>query len=128
MPVSAAVRNRCHCRTPINTPADHAWLLKADSVFGARSEQTHAGWLVLVQGGKILAVGPPAEVHAPVDAQTIDLPGMTMLPGLIDAHSHIFLHPYNETLWNDQVLKESQSSPCPATPRPISAPWSTCPS
>ena len=35
------------------------------------------------------------------------LPGTTLMPGLIDAHSHIFLHPYNETLWNDQVLKES---------------------
>jgi imidazolonepropionase-like amidohydrolase len=31
---------------------------------------------------------------------------MTLLPGLVDAHSHLFLHPYNETLWNDQVLKE----------------------
>jgi imidazolonepropionase-like amidohydrolase len=95
--------------TPINTPADHAWLLKADRVFDARGEQTHAGWLVLVKGGKILAVGPSAEVHAPADAQTVELPGMTLLPGLIDAHSHIFLHPYNETLWNDQVLKESQA-------------------
>jgi hypothetical protein len=43
MPVSAAVHDRCHCRTSINTPADHVWLLKADSVFDARSEQTHAG-------------------------------------------------------------------------------------
>lgn len=80
--------------TPINSPANHAWLLKANRVFDARSEQTHAGWLVLVQGGKILAAGPSAEVHAPADAQTIELPGMTLLPGLIDAHSHIFLHPY----------------------------------
>jgi hypothetical protein len=95
--------------TPINTPADHAWLLKADRVFDARSEQTHVGWLVLVRDGKIVALGPAAQVVAPADAQTIDLPGMTLLPGLIDAHSHIFLHPYNETLWNDQVLKESQS-------------------
>jgi imidazolonepropionase-like amidohydrolase len=31
---------------------------------------------------------------------------MTLLPGLIDAHSHVFLHPYNEALWDDQVLKE----------------------
>jgi imidazolonepropionase-like amidohydrolase len=34
------------------------------------------------------------------------MPGATLMPGMIDAHSHIFLHPYNETLWNDQVLKE----------------------
>ena len=93
----------------VNKPADHAWLLKADRVFDARSEQTHAGWVLLIQGDRIAAVGPAAQVKAPPGTQTIELPGMTLLPGLIDAHSHIFLHPYNETLWNDQVLKESQA-------------------
>ncbi|MET0255703.1 MAG: amidohydrolase family protein [Luteibacter sp.] len=83
------------------------WLLKADRVFDARSEQTHPGWVVLVQGERIVAVGAAAEVAVPAGAQTIDLPGTTLLPGLIDAHSHIFLHPYNETPWNDQVLKET---------------------
>jgi imidazolonepropionase-like amidohydrolase len=82
-------------------------LLKADRVFDARDEQTHEGWVVLVQGGKISDVGPASKVAAPAGTQTIDLPGTTLLPGLIDAHSHIFLHPYNETLWNDQVLKET---------------------
>lgn len=91
----------------VNQPAEHAWLLKADRVFDARSEQTHAGWVVLVQGEHIVAVGSEAQVKAPSGTQTISLPGMTLLPGLIDAHSHIFLHPYNETLWNDQVLKET---------------------
>jgi imidazolonepropionase-like amidohydrolase len=93
----------------VNKPADHAWLLKADRVFDARNEQTHAGWVLLIQGDRIAAVGPAAQVTAPPGTQTIELPGMTLLPGLIDAHSHIFLHPYNETLWNDQVLKESQA-------------------
>jgi imidazolonepropionase-like amidohydrolase len=93
----------------VDKPADHAWLFKADRVFDARSEQTHAGWVLLVQGERILAVGPAAQVKVPPGTQTIELPGMTLLPGLIDAHSHIFLHPYNETLWNDQVLKESQA-------------------
>jgi imidazolonepropionase-like amidohydrolase len=89
------------------TTAGHAWLLKGDRVFDARSEQTHAGWVVLVQGDKIVAVGATKDVAAPPGTQTVDLPGMTILPGLIDAHSHIFLHPYNETPWNDQVLKET---------------------
>jgi imidazolonepropionase-like amidohydrolase len=93
----------------VDKPADHPWLLKADRVFDARSEQTHTGWVVLVEGDKIAAVGPAAQVNAPPGTQTIELPGTTLLPGLIDAHSHIFLHPYNETLWNDQVLKESQA-------------------
>ena len=88
-------------------PVDHPWLLKGDRVFNARSEQAHSGWVVLVQGDKILAVGPAKDVTPPAGTQTIDLPGMTILPGLIDAHSHIFLHPYNETSWNDQVLKET---------------------
>ncbi|HEY1889123.1 MAG TPA: amidohydrolase family protein [Steroidobacteraceae bacterium] len=84
-----------------------SYLLKADRVFDARSEQTHSGWVVLVQGDKIAAVGPASQVNAPADAQVIDMPGATLLPGLIDAHSHIFLHPYNETLWDNQVLNET---------------------
>ncbi len=83
-----------------------SYVLKADRVFDARSEQTHAGWAVLVRGDKIAAVGPADQIEAPGDTQVIELAGTTLLPGLIDAHSHIFLHPYNETLWNDQVLKE----------------------
>ena len=38
---------------------------------------------------------------------TLDLPGATLLPGLIEGHSHVLLHPYKETSWNDQVLRES---------------------
>jgi len=86
--------------------ADHAWLLRADRVFDARDAHTHAGWAVLVENNRILAVGPASGIKAPTGTKTIELPGTTLMPGLIDAHSHIFLHPYNETLWNDQVLKE----------------------
>jgi imidazolonepropionase-like amidohydrolase len=93
---------------PSKQPAS-SWLLRPQQVFDATSEQAHAGWVVLVTGNKIAAVGPSATVTAPPDAQTIDLPGMTLLPGLIEAHTHIFLHAYNETLWNDQVLKESEA-------------------
>jgi imidazolonepropionase-like amidohydrolase len=84
----------------------HPLLLRPDRVFDATSEDTHAGWVVLVQGDSIAAVGPAAAVRVPRGAETIALPGTTLLPGLIDAHSHLFLHPYNETLWNDQVLTE----------------------
>jgi imidazolonepropionase-like amidohydrolase len=80
-------------------------LLRPAQVWSA-GEPLHAGWVVLTQGERILALGPPGEVSVPADAQIIDLPGATLLPGLIDAHSHLFLHPYNETLWDDQVLKE----------------------
>lgn len=79
-------------------------LLRPARVFDASSSEPHEGWVVLVTGDKITAAG--ANVAAPPNTKVIDLPGMTLMPGLIDAHSHIFLHPYNETLWNDQVLKE----------------------
>ncbi len=96
---------------PVHARADAAagagvFLLTADRVFDARSESAHAGWAVLVEGGRIAAVGPRGSIEAPAGATVIDLPGTTLLPGLIDAHSHIFLHPYNETSWTDQVLKE----------------------
>jgi len=65
---------------------------------------THDGWSVLVDGDKIAAAGP--NVSAPAGARTIDLPGATLMPGLIEGHSHLFLHPYNETMWDDQVLHE----------------------
>lgn len=82
-----------------------ATLLRPAQVWTA-GEPAHAGWVVLTEGERIVAVGAESAVHAPAQAQEIDLPGATLLPGLIDAHSHLFLHPYNETLWNDQVLKE----------------------
>lgn len=81
-------------------------LLRPQRVFDATGAEAHDGWVVVVTGDKIAAVGPAARVEVPAGTKTIDLPGMTLLPGLIDAHSHIFLHPYNEVLWNDQVLKE----------------------
>lgn len=69
-------------------------------------EMLHDGWAVRVQGDRIQAVGPAAAVSSP-GATVIDLPGATLLPGLVEGHSHVLLHPYNETTWNDQVLHES---------------------
>jgi len=68
--------------------------------------RTLAGARVLVRDGRIEAVGGDA---AAADARAVDLPDCTLLPGLIDAHSHLFLHPYDETPWDDQVLKESEA-------------------
>jgi len=69
----------------------------------------HDNWVVLVRGEKIEAVGPASSVSAPAGAKVIDLPGSTLMPGLIEAHSHVLLHPYSETSWNDQVARESLS-------------------
>ncbi|HYL78051.1 MAG TPA: amidohydrolase family protein [Bryobacteraceae bacterium] len=65
----------------------------------------HQGWAVRVKGDRIDAAGPAASIDA-TGAKVIELPGTTLLPGLVEGHSHILLHPYNETVWNDQVLHE----------------------
>lgn len=78
-------------------------ILKPARVFDG--ESMHEGWGVRVRGEQIEAAGPAAGLATP-GATVIDLPGTTLLPGLIEGHSHILLHPYNETTWNDQVLHE----------------------
>src|SRR6266498_647554 len=85
------------------------YLLKPAHVFDGESAQLHEDWLVLVRGEKIQAVGRADDIKALADAKVIDLPGMTLMPGLIDAHSHVLLHPYSETVWNDQVAREALS-------------------
>jgi imidazolonepropionase-like amidohydrolase len=80
------------------------YLLKPAQVFDGVDPHPHAGWSVLVDGDRIAAAGP--NVAAPAGAKVIDLPGATLIPGMIEGHSHLFLHPYNETLWDDQVLHE----------------------
>ncbi len=82
-------------------------LLKPARVWTAEDAgPPHDGWGVLVKDGKIVAVGPAAGLDAS-GAEVIDLPGATLIPGLMDLHSHLLLHPYNETSWDDQVLKEA---------------------
>jgi len=79
-------------------------LLAPDRVFTAQDRTAHPGWKVLVEGDTIRAVGP--DIVPPRGVRTLRLPGTTLLPGLMDIHSHLFLHPYNEAAWDDQVLKE----------------------
>src|SRR3954468_14011339 len=85
---------------------DSFYLLKADRVFDG--EELHTDWVVLVRGNKIEAAGS-MNFKLPANTRVIELNGTTLLPGLIEGHSHLFLHPYNETSWNDQVLKESRA-------------------
>jgi imidazolonepropionase-like amidohydrolase len=85
--------------------ADPTFVLKPARVW-TDGEPVHTGWVVVVEGNHIRAAGPEKSVEVPAGAQVVELPQTTLLPGLMDAHSHLFLHPYNETSWNDQVLKE----------------------
>ena len=72
-------------------------------------EEIHVGWVVAVEDQRIIYAGEDAGAKKINADQVFDLPGSTLLPGLIEGHSHILLHPYNETNWNDQVLKESEA-------------------
>jgi len=81
-------------------------LLVPKAVWDGTADAPQEGWVVLVRGGKIEATGPEARLTVPAGAERIPLAGTTLLPGLIEGHSHLFLHPYDETLWDDQVLKE----------------------
>jgi imidazolonepropionase-like amidohydrolase len=85
---------------------DSFYLLKPDRVFDG--ELMHNDWVVLVKGNKIEQAGSMS-FKLPSNTRIIELKGATLLPGLIEGHSHLFLHPYNETSWNDQVLKESRA-------------------
>lgn len=85
----------------------NSYLLKPARVFDG--VEMHEGWAVLVNGDRIEKAGPAGEIAAPAAAKVIELPNTTLLPGLIEAHSHVLLHPYNETPWNDQVAREHLS-------------------
>lgn len=89
-----------------NTAAkdEPAILLEPAAVFDGIDGKLHPGWQVLVRGERIEAVGP--DLAVPADARVIALDGDTLMPGMIEGHSHLFLHPYNETSWDDQVLHE----------------------
>nr|WP_258044442.1 amidohydrolase family protein [Sphingomonas citricola] len=81
-----------------------ALLLRPAGVFDGVDGIVHAGWQVLVRGDRIAAVGPSLSV--PAGARVIDLAGATLMPGMIEGHGHLFLHPYDEASWDDQVLHE----------------------
>jgi imidazolonepropionase-like amidohydrolase len=82
-------------------------VLLPDAVYDGTGNAVQRGWGVVVRANRIVSVGPAAGLDVPADAERIALPGTTLLPGLSDLHSHVLLHPYDETPWNDQVLRES---------------------
>lgn len=82
-------------------------LLVPDRVFDGTTMRE--GWVVLVVGNRIESVGPAGQISAPAGTVTLRQPGLTLLPGLIEGHSHLLLHPYNETSWDNQVLREPEA-------------------
>jgi imidazolonepropionase-like amidohydrolase len=100
------VASTVSAQAPAKPDTSTATVLVPAAVWDGVSDGPKAGWAVVVRGQKIEAVGPLAAISLPAGTSHIELPGMTLIPGLIEGHSHLFLHPYNETLWDDQVLKE----------------------
>jgi imidazolonepropionase-like amidohydrolase len=95
-------------QTPTPAPVTVTLLVPA-RVFDGTNAELHDGWVVLVRGNRIESAGPVSQISAPAGASTIRLPGLTLLPGLIEGHSHLLLHPYNEAQWDDQVLHEAEA-------------------
>ena len=91
------------------TQPESVVLLKPARVFDGENAELHNGWVILVRGQKIEFAGPSSGLQTPTGAKVIELPNLTLMPGLIEAHSHVLLHPYSETIWNDQVAHESLS-------------------
>jgi imidazolonepropionase-like amidohydrolase len=91
----------------IHSEAQERILLSADRLFDG--EAMHARWSVLIEGNVIVRSGPESDFSGIADAKRISFPNSTILPGLIEGHSHLLLHPYNETSWDDQVMKESDA-------------------
>jgi imidazolonepropionase-like amidohydrolase len=83
------------------------YYITADRVFDG--ERMHQGWAVVVKGDKIISAGSKESVKEPLGAFKINYGNSTLLPGLIEGHSHLFLYPYNQTDWDTQVLKETDS-------------------
>ncbi|UII23999.1 amidohydrolase family protein [Fulvivirga ligni] len=81
-------------------------LLTADRLFDG--EEIHENYAVIVEGNKITAIGPFKKLSTQADS-VINFGNSTIMPGMIEAHSHVLLYPYNETEWNDQVMKESEN-------------------
>jgi imidazolonepropionase-like amidohydrolase len=90
-----------------DTTSASAILILPDAVWDGVSDGPRAGWAVLVRGNRIEALAPASSIAVPPGAERMELPGSTLMPGLIEGHSHLFLHPYDEATWDDQVLRET---------------------
>ncbi len=89
-------------QAPSQPAAPHAIVLHAAHLLDVKSGRVVKPGEVLVQGERIVEVG--SSVKHPAGAEVIDLGDRTLLPGLIDAHIHLFLHPGAEDL---QTVQES---------------------
>jgi imidazolonepropionase-like amidohydrolase len=93
-------------RGPQQPQSQEKILIKAGRLIDVRAGRVLTNQNILIQGDRIMQVGP--DIAAPAGARTIDLSGSTVLPGLIDNHTHVLLqaHP-TPTDYDEQLIKES---------------------
>jgi imidazolonepropionase-like amidohydrolase len=89
------------------TFGQNKYYITADQLFDGF--EMHTKWALVVENGKIAAVGPISEIKIPDSAIKVNYPNSTISPGFIEGHSHMFLYPYNITDWDTQVLKETDA-------------------
>jgi len=82
-------------------------VLTGARVLAPEGDRWLAGQAVVVEDGRVAAITPAESLGPAADTQVLDLNGLSLIPGLIDLHTHLLLHPYDETTWADQVLRES---------------------
>jgi len=90
-------------------PAPQQVLIKAGRLIDGRSQQVQTNVGILIDGERVKAVGPLAQIQGQAaNARVIDLSQMTVLPGLIDAHTHLLLQgDVTSQDYEDQLLKQS---------------------
>lgn len=93
------------CYSTLAFSQSNTIILKADRVFDGVN--IHANWSVTVDGNRIIGMEASSNIQDASRSLVLDLGDVTLMPGMIEGHSHLLLHPYNEVGWNDQVLKES---------------------
>ncbi len=91
----------------LGAQASRVEAVRAGRVFDGKSDRLLADQVILIQGDRIVEVGSGDRVGIPAGAMVIDLSGATVLPGLIDAHTHLFLTGESHGRYDEQLLKES---------------------
>ena len=74
-------------------PTPSRTIVRAGHLLDVRTGKTLTNQAIVIEGGKIVSVGPDSGANADATTQVIDLSGKTVLPGLIDAHTHITFNP-----------------------------------
>ena len=85
---------------------DDTLVVTGAHVLDPLGERWLEGVAVVTAGGRITAIVPEAELPAALETRRLESDGLWLVPGLLDIHTHLLLHPYDEAPWDDQVLRE----------------------